>query len=49
MDRRQRRKAETPANLFEARGITMLLDEFVQVIEDFALTLGQRKHAGLIS
>ena len=43
--RGQRREAETAADLFQARRIAVLLDEFVQVIEDLALSFGQRKHA----
>ena len=42
--RRERREAETAPDFLEARRIAVLLDEFVQVIEDFALPLGQGKH-----
>jgi len=40
MDRGKRREAETAADLLEARRVAVLTDEFIQVIEDFTLTLG---------
>src|SRR5204863_467738 len=45
--RRQRRKAEPPADLLEARSVTVLRDELVQVIQDLALSFRQRKHQHL--
>ena len=45
MHRRQRRQAEAPADLFQARRVAVLLDELVQVIQDFALALGEWDHA----
>jgi len=44
VDRRERREAETPADLLEARRIAVLLDEIVEVIEDFPLAFGQGQH-----
>ena len=42
--RRQRRQAEAFADFLQARRIAVLLDEFVQVVENFALALGQWLH-----
>ncbi len=42
--RRQRREPEAPADFLEAGRVAVLLDEIVEVIEDFALTLGQWQH-----
>ena len=42
--RRERRQAEAPADLLEARRVAVLLDEVVEVVEDLALTLGQWLH-----
>src|SRR5688572_24012311 len=42
--RGERRQAEPPANLLEARGVAVLLNEFLQVIEDFALASRQWLH-----
>ncbi len=44
MDRGQRRESETPADLFEAWRVAMLLDKIVKIIEDLPLTLGQWQH-----
>ena len=41
VDRRERRQAEAPADLLEARRVAVLLDELLQVVEDLALALGQ--------
>ena len=46
VDRGERREAETAADFLEARRVAVLLDEIVEVIEDFPLTLGQWQHAG---
>ena len=40
----QRGQAEAPPDFLEAGGVAVLLDEVVQVIEDFPLTFGKRQH-----
>src|SRR6185503_3913489 len=44
MDGRQRREVEPAPDFFEARRIPVVLDELVQVIEDFTLPFGEREH-----
>jgi hypothetical protein len=44
VDRGERREAEALANFFETWSVTVLLDELVQVVQDFALPFGKRKH-----
>ena len=46
--RGQRRQAEAPADLLEARRVAVLLDEFLQVVENFALALRQWLHLEFI-
>jgi hypothetical protein len=46
--RGERREPETAADFLEARRVAVLLDEIVEVIEDFPLTFGQRQHAAII-
>ena len=38
--RRQRREAEAAADFLEARRVSVLLNEVLQVVENFALALG---------
>jgi hypothetical protein len=40
----ERRQAEAAPDFLQARCISMLLNELVQVIEDFALAFRKRKH-----
>ena len=40
----QRREAEAAADFLEARGVAVLLNEVLQVVENFALAFGQREH-----
>ena len=40
----QRREAEAAADFLEARRVSVLLDEVLQVVENFALAFGQREH-----
>ena len=42
VDRGERGQAEPMADFLQARRIAVLLDEFVEVIEDFALAFGER-------
>ena len=44
MDRRERRKAETATDFLETWRVTVLLDELLQVVQDFALALGEWLH-----
>ncbi len=44
VDGGERRQIETAADFLEARRVAVLLDELVEVIQDFALTFGERKH-----
>jgi hypothetical protein len=44
VDGGERRQAEAPANLLEAGRVAVLLDELVQVVQDFALAFGKREH-----
>jgi hypothetical protein len=44
VDGGERRQAEAAPDFLEARCISMLLNELVQVIEDFALAFRKRKH-----
>ena len=44
VDRRERRQAESPPDLLQARRIAVLLDEIVEVVEDLALALRQWQH-----
>ena len=45
VDGGERRQAEAPADFLQARRVAVLLDEIVEVIEDFPLALGQWQHA----
>src|SRR5262249_24137312 len=45
VDRGERRQAEAAADFLEARRVAVLLDEIVEIVEDFPLTLGQWQHA----
>src|SRR6185295_17597399 len=45
----ERREVEAATDLFETRRVAVLLDELVQVIQDLALTFGERKHGILLS
>ena len=42
--RRQRRQAEPPADLLETRRVAVLLDEFLEIVEDLALAFGEWLH-----
>ena len=44
VDRGERREAEAPADFLETGRVAVLIDEFVQIIEDFALPFRERKH-----
>ena len=44
VNRRQGREAEPAADLFEAWGIPVLLNEVLQVVQNFALSLCKREH-----
>ena len=44
VDRGERRQAEATADFLQARRVAVLLDEIVEVIEDFPLALGQWQH-----
>jgi hypothetical protein len=48
VDRGKRRQSEAAADFLQARGVSVLLDEIVELVEDFALALGQRQHARTI-
>jgi hypothetical protein len=48
VDGRQRRKAEALSDFLEAGRVAVALNELVQVVEDFALALGQRHHGAAI-
>src|SRR5262245_21783428 len=48
VDRSERRQTETAADLLQAGRVAVLLDEIVEVVEDFPLTLGQWQHARTI-
>src|SRR5262245_21189023 len=41
---RKRREVESPPDFLQARGVAVVLDELVQVIEDFRLPFGEREH-----
>src|SRR3954471_4030233 len=47
--RGQRRQTELPPDFFKTRRVAVLSNEFVQVVQDLALTLGQWKHWSLSS
>src|SRR5262245_58724408 len=40
----QRREVEAPPDFFQARRVAVVLDELVQVIEDFTLPFREREH-----
>ena len=44
----QRRQAEAPSDFLEARRVAVLLDELVEVVENFALSLGEGLHGRLL-
>src|SRR6185369_10605425 len=48
VDRGQRRQTEAPADFLQAGRVAVLLNEIVQVVEDFPLTLGQWQHARIL-
>ena len=48
VDRCERRQTESTADFLQARRVAVLLDEIVEVIEDFPLALGQWQHARTI-
>jgi hypothetical protein len=41
---RKRRQVESPPDFFQARRVAVVLDELVQIIEDFTLPFGEREH-----
>ena len=47
VDGRQRGQAKSPADFFEARGITLLLNEVPKVVQNLSLTLGKWLHLSL--
>jgi hypothetical protein len=44
VNRGERRQIEAASDFFEARRVAVLLDELVEVIQDFPLTFGKRQH-----
>ena len=44
---RERRQAEAPPDFLEARRVAVLLNEFLEVVENLALALGQWLHVTL--
>src|SRR5690606_35517755 len=42
VNRRERGEAESPADFFQTRSVPVLLNELVEVVEDFALAFRQR-------
>ena len=48
VDRGQRRQIEAPADFFQARRVAVLLDEFVEVVENLALAFRERLHGSLL-
>src|SRR5262252_9966852 len=40
----KRRQVESPPDFFQARRVAVVLDELVQIIEDFTLPFGEREH-----
>jgi hypothetical protein len=46
--RRKRRETEATADFFQARRVTVLLDEVVQVVQNLALAFGEWQHARTI-
>ncbi len=47
MDRRQRGEAKSPADFFQTRGITLLLNEVPKVVKNLALAFGKWLHLSL--
>ena len=47
VDRGERRQIESPADFFQARRVAVLLDEFVEVVQNLALTFRERLHGSL--
>jgi hypothetical protein len=44
MDGRQRREIESSPDFFQARRVPVVLNELIQVIEDFTLPFREREH-----
>src|SRR5215470_19592738 len=44
MDSRQRGEIESSPDFFQARRVAVVLDELVQVVEDFTLPFREREH-----
>src|SRR6185503_8557639 len=42
VDGGERRQVETAPDFLEARGVAVLLDELVEIVEDFTLAFGER-------
>src|ERR1041385_806713 len=42
--RRQRREVEAASDFLQTRRVAVVLDELVQVVEDFTLPFGEREH-----
>src|SRR5215470_19510477 len=40
----KRRQVESPPDFLQARRVAVVLDELVQIIEDFTLPFGEREH-----
>lgn len=48
MNRGERREAESLADFLEAGRVTVLLNELIEVVQDFALSFREREHRGLL-
>ena len=48
VDGRERRQAEAAAHFLETRRVAVLLDEFLQVVQNLALTLGEWLHGATL-
>ena len=44
VDGRERRETEPPSDFFETWGVAMLLNEFLEVVQDFSLTFRKWLH-----
>ena len=47
MHRRERRQIEATPDFLQARSVSVLLNEVVQVVQDFALSFCKREHSHL--